>query len=129
MLEVTTPAIEEKIGKDFADIYECSDQFRQVEASIKQYEQPPAGSQPLKFDTLYSQNTWSQFQRCLWKQNLVYWRSPSYNVMRLLFTIISALIFGSVFWDMGTKRYICCILLYDRSHLSFYKVYCQLKQR
>lgn len=28
MLEVTTPAIEEKLGVDFANIYENSDQFR-----------------------------------------------------------------------------------------------------
>lgn len=28
MLEVTTPAAEQKIGADFADIYRNSDQFR-----------------------------------------------------------------------------------------------------
>jgi hypothetical protein len=28
MLEVTTPAIEEKIGVDFTDVYENSEQFR-----------------------------------------------------------------------------------------------------
>lgn len=28
MLEVTTPAIEEKIGVDFADVYDKSDQFK-----------------------------------------------------------------------------------------------------
>lgn len=104
MLEVTTSAIEQKLGEDFADLYEKSEQFRRVEASIKQHAQPSAGSQPLKFDTLYSQNTSVQFLKCLWKQNLVYWRSPSYNGMRLIFTVISALIFGSVFWDLGAKR-------------------------
>lgn len=30
MLEVTTPAAEEKIGKDFANIYRNSEQFRYV---------------------------------------------------------------------------------------------------
>ncbi|XP_061368731.1 ABC transporter G family member 31-like [Gastrolobium bilobum] len=104
MLEVTTAAVEGKIGSDFADLYQNSEQFRGVETSIMQYGEPPAGSEPLKFDTLYSQGTWSQFLRCLWKQNLVYWRSPQYNAMRLIFTVISALIFGSVFWDIGSKR-------------------------
>lgn len=69
-----------------------------------QFGHPPAGSQPLKFDTLYSLDLFSQFLRCIWKQNLVYWRSPSYNAMRLYFTTISALIFGTVFWDVGSKR-------------------------
>ncbi|KAK7305391.1 hypothetical protein VNO77_43296 [Canavalia gladiata] len=104
MLEVTTAAAEEKIGADFAEIYENSEQFRGVLASINLYGGPPAGSQPLKFDTLYSQDTWSQFVKCLWKQNLVYWRSPPYNGMRLIFTVISAFIFGTTFWDLGTKR-------------------------
>ncbi|MCH84892.1 ABC transporter G family member 31-like, partial [Trifolium medium] len=54
MLEVTTPAIEEKIGVDFTDVYENSEQFRSVEASIRQYEQPSPGSQPLKFATLFN---------------------------------------------------------------------------
>ncbi|KAK8467132.1 hypothetical protein PHAVU_008G261600 [Phaseolus vulgaris] len=104
VLEVTTPATEEKLNVDFADLYKNSDQYRGVESSIMQFGQPPAGSQPLKFDTMYSQNLFSQFLRCLWKQNLVYWRSPAYNAMRLFFTTISALIFGTVFWDVGSKR-------------------------
>ncbi|KAK7275991.1 hypothetical protein RIF29_17120 [Crotalaria pallida] len=104
VLEVTTPATEERIDADFADVYKNSDQFRGVEANILQFEHPPPGSEPLKFDTIYSQNMMSQFLFCLWKQNLVYWRSPPYNAVRLIFTAISALIFGTVFWDVGTKR-------------------------
>ncbi|KAH1153472.1 hypothetical protein AAZX31_18G062400 [Glycine max] len=104
MLEVTTPAVEEKLGVDFSEIYESSEQFRGVLASIKKHGQPPPGSKPLKFDTIYSQNTWAQFLKCLWKQNLVYWRSPPYNAMRIFFTIICAFIFGTIFWDIGTKR-------------------------
>ncbi|KAF8010615.1 hypothetical protein BT93_J1302 [Corymbia citriodora subsp. variegata] len=104
MLEVTTPAAEQKIGADFADIYKNSDQFRGVEATIERLSVPPAGSKPLKFDTMYSQDQLSQFFICLWKQNLVYWRSPQYNAVRLFFTTLSALILGSVFWDIGSKR-------------------------
>lgn len=104
MLEVTTPAAEQRIGRDFADIYRNSNQFRNVEESIKQFSVPPSGGEPLKFDSTYSQDTLSQFLICLWKQWLVYWRSPQYNVMRLCFTFISAIIFGSVFWDVGMKR-------------------------
>ncbi|CAJ1970634.1 unnamed protein product [Sphenostylis stenocarpa] len=104
VLEVTTPATEEKLNVDFAELYKNSNQFRGVESSIVQFGHPPPGSHPLKFDTVYSQNLFSQFLQCLWKQNLVYWRSPSYNAMRLYFTTISAVIFGSVFWDVGSKR-------------------------
>ncbi|XP_058109104.1 ABC transporter G family member 31-like [Magnolia sinica] len=104
MLEVTTQACEERIGQDFATIYRNSDEYREVEALIQQLSVPAAGSEPLKFDSKYSQNSLTQFKACLWKQNLVYWRSPEYNVMRLLLTTISALILGLVFWKVGSKR-------------------------
>ena len=104
MLEVTTPAIEDNVGVDFADFYQNSDQFRAVEASIKKYEQPSPESQPLKFDTIYSQNTWSQFVKCLWKQNILYWRNPAYNAIRIYFTVIAALLLGSMFWKIASKR-------------------------
>ncbi|RQO95556.1 hypothetical protein POPTR_009G045601v4 [Populus trichocarpa] len=41
---------------------------------------------------------------CLWKQNLVYWRSPQYNGVRLFFTVLAAFLLGSVFWDIGSER-------------------------
>ncbi|XVF19871.1 hypothetical protein REPUB_Repub11eG0148300 [Reevesia pubescens] len=104
MLEVTSPAVEHRIGRDFADIYRHSSQNREVEDSIMRLSVPPPGSQPLKFSSTYSQNQLSQFLICLKKQNLVYWRTPRYNLVRLVFTTVCALIFGSVFWDVGSQR-------------------------
>ncbi|XP_060175555.1 ABC transporter G family member 31 [Lycium barbarum] len=104
MLEISTPAAEERIGEDFAVLYRNSEQFRGVEASIKQLSVPPENSEPLNFTTMYSQGAFSQFRLCLWKQRLVYWRSPSYNAVRLFFTTLSALILGSIFWDVGSRR-------------------------
>ncbi|KAH9609740.1 hypothetical protein KSS87_012730, partial [Heliosperma pusillum] len=104
MLEITTPAIEERIGADFADIYRNSNQYREVEASVKQMSAPPPGSEPIRFDTTFSQDSISQFQICLKKQVLVYWRSPQYNAVRLFFSMLCGLIIGSMFWDIGSKR-------------------------
>lgn len=78
--------------------------FRVVESSIKNLSVPPPGSEPLKFSSTYSQDPLSQFFICFWKQNLIYWRSPQYNAVRLAFTVAAALILGSVFWDIGSKR-------------------------
>ncbi|KAF5193110.1 Abc transporter g family member, partial [Thalictrum thalictroides] len=104
MLEITTPAAEQRIGQDFADIYRNSDQYREVEASIECLSNPLPDSQPLMFSTTYSQDSLTQFKTCLWKQNLVYWRSPAYNAVRLFFTTFCALILGSVFLNVGSKR-------------------------
>ncbi|KAH0772358.1 hypothetical protein KY290_016339 [Solanum tuberosum] len=104
MLEISTSAAEAKLGEDFATIYRNSEQYRQVEALIKRLSVPPESSEPMGFTSKYSQGAVSQFKICLWKQNLVYWRNPSYNFMRLFFTTMCALILGSVFWDVGSKR-------------------------
>ncbi|XWS28696.1 hypothetical protein CRYUN_Cryun25bG0093500 [Craigia yunnanensis] len=104
MLEVTGPAVEQRIDRDFADIYSNSAHYREVEDSIMRLSVPPPGSQPLKFSSTYSQNQLSQFLTCLRKQNLVYWRSPHYNLVRLIFSTVCALIFGSMFWNVGSQR-------------------------
>ncbi|KAH7838131.1 hypothetical protein Vadar_022406 [Vaccinium darrowii] len=104
MLEISTPAAEERIGQDFAEIYQNSQQFRDVEDSIERKSIPAPESEPLKFDTTFSQSPLSQFRYCLWKQNIVYWRSPSYNVVRIFFTTLTGLVLGTVFWGVGSKR-------------------------
>lgn len=78
--------------------------YREVEATIEHLSIPPENSERLKFSSTYSQHIMSQFTLCLWKQNLVYWRSPAYNAVRLFFTTLSAIIIGTIFWDVGSKR-------------------------
>ncbi|KAL1161231.1 hypothetical protein V6Z11_A07G119600 [Gossypium hirsutum] len=104
MLEITNPVVEQRIGRDFADIYTNSAEYREVEGTITRLSVPPPGSQPLKFSSTYSQDQLSQFLICLKKQNLVYWRSPRYNLVRLVFMMVSAVLLGSVYWDIGNKR-------------------------
>lgn len=64
---------------------------------------PLSGSRDLYFATRFSQNAWGQFRSCLWKHNLSYWRSPSYNLMRIMHTIGASLLFGIIFWNHGNK--------------------------
>lgn len=104
MLEVSTPGAELRTGKDFSDIYRNSSLSQRNENLIKELSVPRAGSHDLKFPTQYSRSPWTQFQANLWKQNKTYWRSPYYNAVRFFFTVICALIFGSVFWNLGSRR-------------------------
>ncbi|KAJ4977881.1 hypothetical protein NE237_008661 [Protea cynaroides] len=104
VLDVTKPSAEQRIGQDFAHIYRNSDLYREVESTIERLSIPPSGSEPLKFASACAQDCPTQFWICLWKQNLVYWRSPHYNAVRLFFTTLCALIMGSIFWNIGSKR-------------------------
>ena len=71
---------------------------------IHELSTPPAGSSDLHFSTTHSRSFFTQCLACLWKQNLSYWRNPQYNADRFFFTTVIALLFGTIFWGIGTKR-------------------------
>ncbi|OIV89470.1 hypothetical protein TanjilG_20954 [Lupinus angustifolius] len=78
--------------------------YRRNKALVKELSVPPPGAKDLYFPSQYSQPTMGQFKSCLWKQYLTYWRSPDYNLVRYMFTLLVALVVGTVFWKVGTKR-------------------------
>lgn len=71
---------------------------------IRDISRAPAGSKDLYFPTQYSQSSITQCMACLWKQHLSYWRNPQYTVVRFFFSLVVALMFGTIFWQLGGKR-------------------------
>ncbi|CAK7348518.1 unnamed protein product [Dovyalis caffra] len=103
MLEVTSSSTETQLGLDFARLYKESHLFEKNEELVNRLSLPAQGSKELHFSTRFPQNAWQQFKACLWKQELSYWRSPKYNLVRLIFIIVSSLIFGALLWQKGQK--------------------------
>ncbi|KAB2081398.1 hypothetical protein ES319_A05G129500v1 [Gossypium barbadense] len=103
MLEVTASAQELSLGVDFADIYKNSDLYRRNKALIEDLSKPAPGAKELYFPTQYSQSFLTHCTACLWKQHWSYWRNPPYTAVRFLFTTVIALMFGTLFWDLGSK--------------------------
>ncbi|CAA0839380.1 ABC transporter G family member 40, partial [Striga hermonthica] len=103
MLEVTSSAQEMILGVDFAEFYKHSELYRRNKALISELSTPPPGSKDLHLETQYSQSFFTQCIACLWKQHWSYWRNPLYSAVRILYTAFLALIFGSMFWDLGKK--------------------------
>ncbi|KAK4836183.1 hypothetical protein QYF36_019619 [Acer negundo] len=103
MLEITSTSSEAELGVDFAQEYKDSILYENNKELVRQLSTPPSGSRDLHFPTRFSQNGWGQFKSCLWKQNLSYWRSPSYNLMRILHTLAASLLFGILYWNQGMK--------------------------
>ncbi|CAA0839123.1 ABC transporter G family member 40 [Striga hermonthica] len=103
MLEVTSSAQEMILGVDFAEFYKNSELYRRNKALISELSTPPPGSKDLHFETQYSQSFFTQCIACLWKQHWSYWRNPLYSAVRILYTAFLALLFGSMFWDLGKK--------------------------
>lgn len=83
---------------------------------------PSPGSRELHFPTRFPQGGWEQFKACLWKQHLSYWRSPSYNLMRIIFMFVSSLVFGVLFWKQGEKMLVSTIVFMSACihYLNFY---------
>uniref|UniRef100_A0A0E0QPY6 ABC transporter domain-containing protein n=1 Tax=Oryza rufipogon TaxID=4529 RepID=A0A0E0QPY6_ORYRU len=104
MLEVTSTTQEQRTCVDFSQIYKNFELYRRNKNLIKELSAPPDGSSDLSFPTQYSQLFLTQWLACLWKQHLSYWRNPPCIVVRYLFTIAVALLFGTMFWGIGKKR-------------------------
>ncbi|CAI9094462.1 OLC1v1030207C1 [Oldenlandia corymbosa var. corymbosa] len=104
MLEITSAAQEVALGINFSEVYKSSDLYRRNKELIKELSKPAPGSKDLYFPTQYSQSFLTQCIACLWKQHLSYWRNPAYSAVRFLFTSFIAIMFGTIFWNIGSKR-------------------------
>ncbi|ONK76632.1 uncharacterized protein A4U43_C03F30360 [Asparagus officinalis] len=104
MLEVTALSQEEILGINFVEVYKNSELYKMNKALINDLSVPPPGSSDLNFPTQYSQSFSTQCIACLWKQWLSYWRNPPYTSVRFFFTLMIAILFGSIFWGLGSKR-------------------------
>ncbi|XP_024979259.1 pleiotropic drug resistance protein 1-like isoform X1 [Cynara cardunculus var. scolymus] len=104
MLEVSTSSQELALGVDFTEIYTNSELYSRNKALIKELSVPRPGTSDLHFPTQYPQPFFTQFRACLWKQRWSYWRNPPYTAVRFAFTTGIGLMFGSIFWDLGSRR-------------------------
>ncbi|KAL1829196.1 hypothetical protein ACET3Z_007608 [Daucus carota] len=103
MLEVTASSQELILGVDFTALYQNSDLYKRNKALIRDLGTPRPGSSDISFLSQYSQSFVVQCVACLWKQRCSYWRNTSYTAVRFIFTVAIATLFGSLFWDLGTK--------------------------
>ncbi|XP_023741118.1 ABC transporter G family member 35 [Lactuca sativa] len=104
MLEVSSGAAETRLNIDFAEHYSGSSLHQRNKEMVKELSVPPPGAVDLHFETQYSQSMWGQFTSCLWKMWWSYWRNPDYNLVRFFFTLLCALMVGTVFWKIGNKK-------------------------
>ena len=66
---------------------------------------PPEGSKDLYFRSAYPQSQLTQTRLLLKKDLITYWRSPNYNSVRFVFTVLLALIVGAIYWGLGARRW------------------------
>uniref|UniRef100_J3KV08 ABC transporter domain-containing protein n=1 Tax=Oryza brachyantha TaxID=4533 RepID=J3KV08_ORYBR len=101
MLEVTCASMEARLGVDFSKVYKESSMCKDKDTLVKWLSKPTPGMTDIHFPTRFPQKFGEQLKACLWKQCLSYWRSPSYNLVRIIFMAVSCIIFGALFWQKG----------------------------
>ncbi|KAF7058247.1 hypothetical protein CFC21_065350 [Triticum aestivum] len=106
MLEVTSTSMELQLGVDFAQIYRDSSMCKDKDMLVKRLSIPVPGTSDLHFPTQFPQKFREQFKACLWKQCLSYWRTPSYNLVRMVFITVACIFFGVLFWQKGNINHI-----------------------
>ncbi|KAF7033050.1 hypothetical protein CFC21_044175 [Triticum aestivum] len=104
MLEVTSAVQEQITGINFSQVYKNSELYGMNKNLIKELSTHPEGSNDLSFPTQYSQTFLTQCFACLWKQSQSYWRNPPYTAVKYFYTVVMALLFGTMFWGIGRKR-------------------------
>ncbi|GKC54080.1 ABC transporter G family member 35-like protein, partial [Tanacetum coccineum] len=104
MLEVSSGAAELRLDVDFAEIFSNSTLHQRNKALVKELSVPPPGVADLTFQTQYAQSVWGQFTSCLWKFWWAYWRNPDYNLVRFVFTLVCAVVVGTIFWKIGNNK-------------------------
>lgn len=72
---------------------------------VESLSRPNSDAKDISFPTKYSQSFLSQYLTCIWKQNLSYWRNPQYTAVRFFYTVIISMMFGTICWNFGSKRY------------------------
>ncbi|KAK8959475.1 ABC transporter G family member 34 [Platanthera guangdongensis] len=103
MLDITSPSIEAQMNLDFAEVYSHSSLYEKNQELIKELSIPKTGSEDLAFSTQYAQNFATQCSACFWKQYWSYWRYPQYNAIRFFSTVVTGILFGTIFWGKGKK--------------------------
>ncbi|KAJ9190251.1 hypothetical protein P3X46_001475 [Hevea brasiliensis] len=98
MLEASSAATQVRLGIDFAEHYKSSSLYKQTKAVVKDLSTPSEGATDIYFPTQYPQSTWGQ------QQSWTYWRSPYYNLLGYFYTLVTGLVLGTVFWQVGAKR-------------------------
>ncbi|XP_047086516.1 ABC transporter G family member 45 isoform X1 [Lolium rigidum] len=102
MLDISSHTTEYEIGVDYAEIYKSSSLYRENMLLIDEMGQPASNTEDLHFPPGYWQNLRVQCMACLWKQRCAYWKNSEHNVVRFLNTFAVSIMFGIVFWKIGS---------------------------
>ncbi|KAL0031878.1 hypothetical protein WJX79_002852 [Trebouxia sp. C0005] len=103
MLENTTASVEEKQDISFAEQFLDSELKGQTDQLVDEHSQENA-YKPIEFKEKYAKSSSRQYLALLKKFSIAYWRTPEYNYIRFITTVILGFVLGTLYWKIGHKR-------------------------
>jgi len=86
---------------DFIQRYAKSEMKRQIDDEIKRLSTPAPSQKEITFKTKFNSTLWRQISELSKKFFKLYWRSPSYNFVRMILQALLGLLFGTVFYKIS----------------------------
>lgn len=83
--------------RDLAESYFQSDMFKRLEADLEKLRIAPVESERITYDSEFASSGVEMRNLVNRRLRLIYWRSPSYNLARLMVSLLIACVLGSVF--------------------------------
>lgn len=101
MLEISTPAAEERTDVSFTKVYNESGLRRQLDQQVQELALPSEKFPRIVFKTVYARRRYYQYTVLLKKFSITYWRTPNYTWVRFLITMILGFVLGTLYWKLG----------------------------
>lgn len=75
---------------------------RQNMLLVDELSKPEPNTEDIHFPPGYWPSFKEQCLACLWKQHCSYWKNPEHNSVRFINTFCVSIMFGIVFWKIGS---------------------------
>jgi len=84
-------------NKDWVETYKASEENRAVKDQIQDLKQSKDDGKKILYETVFARNFGARNNLMNRRLDLIYWRSPAYNLGRVVVSVVISFILGSVF--------------------------------
>ncbi|KAG9410896.1 hypothetical protein AC1031_018924 [Aphanomyces cochlioides] len=106
MLEVIGAGVDARANTtDYAEVFKTSNEARRLTAELEQHCQPRADLPEMVFKTKRAATNAIQCAYLIQRFMRMYWRTPSYDLIRIILSILLAVLFGLTYCSVDYNTY------------------------
>eukprot|EP00026_Physarum_polycephalum_P001183 Phypoly_transcript_01184.p1 GENE.Phypoly_transcript_01184~~Phypoly_transcript_01184.p1 ORF type:complete len:1199 (+),score=222.27 Phypoly_transcript_01184:155-3598(+) len=101
ILECIGAGVSGKAKNDWITVWRASPESEAVRAELDELKKTPAKNADERPAREFATGKWYQMKLLYQRFNLIFWRNPSYNVGRILQSLLVGLVIGFTYWKIG----------------------------